>query len=146
MALLSIDDFTFEVGAATFDDITHSLTFRWAEQARLKRVPAQSFLGVGALEKTISGVIYPTNDAGGEVVGVQSLDRLATMAAEGIPYELVSGTGTSYGKWVVRTLSNKESAQFDNGKARKQEFTLTLSYYGEDDETDTNPDALRTSN
>ena len=146
MPLLSIDGFTFEVGKATFDDLEHSLSFRWAEQPRLKRVPAQQFIGVGQLEKEIKGTIHTTNDAGGSVVGVRSLDDLAAMAAEGRPFEVVSGSGSSYGKWVIRSIKNGESVFFDNGKARKQDFTVSLSYYGEDDESEVNPDALRLGN
>ena len=145
MPLLSIDSFTFEIGKATFDDLSHSLSARWAEQNRLLRAPALQFIGVGTLEKTISGTIHTANDAGGKAVGSKSLNALGAMMAAGIPYEVVSGDGKAFGKWVIRSINNRDSVFMDNGKARKQDFSVTISYYGEDDET-TNPDALRVAN
>ena len=75
-----------------------------------------------------------------------ALDPLTAAAASGEPQELVSGMGDGYGRWVIRSLTVREPLHMENGRARKQEFTLTISYYGEDDEEGIAQEALQAHN
>lgn len=144
MNLLTLGPLTFETDKATFDSLRHDFQFRWAEQPRLKRVPAQQFLGPGTMSKTIAGVIHTTRDtAGGKSPGVRSFDDLIKAAAEGTPLDLITGSGESLGRWVVRSFTNTEPSHIDNGRARKQEFSVEINYYGEDDEEGVDPAALQ---
>lgn len=63
-------------------------------------------------------------------VGTQAIDTLRGMLHDGLPYLLQSAEGYSLGYWVILDLINLDTHYVRN-IPRKQQFRLTLQYYGE---------------
>lgn len=55
-----------------------------------------------------------------------SLDEIRAMANTGKAWALVEGTGRVYGLFVIESLSETRSVFFQDGTARRIEFSLTL--------------------
>ncbi|MEG2005584.1 MAG: phage tail protein, partial [Bilophila sp.] len=92
--------------------------------------PALQFVGIGTVEVTLDGVVYPAL-AGSRTT---SLIPLRRMLAEARPHQMVTGVGDACGLWVITDISDTRTFFTDNGEARKLEFSLSLKFYGSDSE------------
>ncbi|WP_240355303.1 phage tail tape measure protein [Pectobacterium brasiliense] len=83
---------------------------------------ALQFLGVEEEKITLSGELLP------EITGgTLSLLMLETMADQGRAWPLIEGSGTIYGMFVVNSISQTKTDFFTDGRARRIEFTITLT-------------------
>lgn len=125
--LYQLGDFQFDLPNGSPQSIDWNDDYRWEQQDRLLREPAQQWLGVGTREATFEGVLFPG------FAGRQStVQMLRTMAERGEPYMLTDGNGRVYGRWCIKALREGKSVFMDNGDARRIAFTMVLVRYGED--------------
>lgn len=101
--------------------------WRHPGNARMGARPAYQFLGPDDETVTLSGELYPEL-TGGPV----SLDLLHDMAATGQAFPLLQGDGVMRGYFVIERTSVTSSEFFQDGSARKLEFTLSLKRVDDD--------------
>lgn len=89
--------------------------------------PRYQYIGPDEEPITLSGTLYP-EISGGDV----SLTTLETMAYTGRAWPLIEGTGKIYGMYVIDGLTQNRTEFFQDGKARKIDFTLSLKKVSED--------------
>lgn len=125
--LFQLGSFQFDLPNGVPQTVDRSAAYRWEEQSRLLRDPAQQFLGPGTQEITLDGVMYPGFS------GRQStMDTLRTQAREGKPVMLTDGLGKVYGKWAIKQLREGKGTFAPGGGAREINFSVQLVFYGED--------------
>lgn len=125
--LFQLGDFQFDLRNGAPQSVDWNDAYRWEQQDRLLREPANQWLGVGTREVTFEGVLFP--GFSGRQTTVQ---MLRTMAERGEPYMLTDGRGRVYGRWCIKALREGKAVFMDNGDARRITFTMALVRYGED--------------
>lgn len=122
----------FSLDTRSFEELEREVNYRWPSLDRLGRRPAHQWLGVGEETLNIRGVVYPSYDPAGHgsVVGGGQIEGLRSLASMGSPNDLITGTGRSLGKWVVKSVKETQSEFIRNGAPRKQQFTMDLAFYG----------------
>lgn len=125
--MLALGPFRFEVGTLAHQSLDRSRAYRWPKQDRIGRLPASQFVGPDLPAITLEGVVYPTF-AG----GLDQVDEMAALAAEGVPYLLVDGLGWVHGYWCITSVTDKRTTFMRDGQAKKIDFTISLQAYGED--------------
>jgi hypothetical protein len=76
---------------------------------------------------SLEGVIYPSHSG-----KQRTIDDLRAMADEGEPYMLTDGLGRVYGLFAIVSIDEKRSLFLDTNAARRIEFTIELTEYGQD--------------
>ncbi|MGL5036948.1 MAG: phage tail protein [Aeromonas sp.] len=104
--------------------------WRHPGNARVGARPAYQFTGPDDETTNISATLYPEL-TGGPV----TLDLLHEMAATGNAFPLIQGDGVMRGYFVIERTSVTSSEFFQDGAARKIEFSLTLKRVDDDDMT-----------
>lgn len=122
-----IQPYYFNLDTAAFDELRRSAPYRWAEQERLMRRPAQQAVGIGAEKLSIKGVIFP-----GVRGGLKQLERLRSIGGQLKPLLLTTGYGLVLGNWCLLNVDEEQSALLTGGVPRKQTFSLEFSRYGDD--------------
>lgn len=126
--LLILGDFAFMVGTVAHQSIKRSNEYRWAQQDRLLRTPAQQFVGPGAERIELEGYLLPHFTGGAD-----SISFLREQASLGIPLELIDHFGSPFGRFVVTSLEETGTELGIYGQPRRIEFRLSLAAYGEDE-------------
>ncbi|WP_417761708.1 phage tail protein [Shewanella sp.] len=132
--MMTLGYFVFSRTTAPYQKTEQSMVWRHPTNARVNARPSSQFVGVGDETFHLSGVLMP------EVTGGDSsLEQLITMADQGAPYPLIDGSGKVYGHYVIERISRSRSEFFQDGSARKIEFSVELKRV---DDTDL-PELLR---
>lgn len=119
--MLALGMFIFSLPTLAYQQLQRQTDWRHAANSRISAQPALQFLGRGADDITLPGVLLP------ELAGsMMSLDEIRAMANTGKAWALVEGTGRVYGLFVIESLSETRSVFFQDGTARRIEFSLTL--------------------
>ena len=119
--MMTLGYFVFSRTTAPYQKTEQSMVWRHPSNARVNARPSSQFVGVGDETFNLSGVLMP------EVTGGDSsLEQLVTMADKGTPYPLIDGSGKVYGHYVIERISRSRSDFFNDGAARKIEFTVEL--------------------
>ncbi|WP_455480077.1 phage tail protein [Bartonella sp. B23] len=124
--MLALGSFIFSLKTATYQTLDMSYDVPWVEQGRLGRKSVLQLPAVANAELSLTGVIYP--DFRG---GRGQLDYLRQMTHDGA-HILVTGQGRILGKFVILSVSEKQSVFHYDGTPKKQEFTVHLKEYGGD--------------
>ena len=119
--------FVFELRTAPYQTLTHSRDWRHVKNDRVGKRAKYQYIGAGDDEITLAGTLYP-EITGGDV----SLALLETAGYIARPLPLIEGTGTIYGLYVITHLETERTEFFADGKAKKIDFTLSLSRVDED--------------
>ncbi|AVA40859.1 phage tail protein [Proteus mirabilis] len=119
MAALGV--FVFELRTVPYQSLQKQQTWRHGFTQRVARRPAQQFIGPDTDVITLSGTLYPSL-TGGKV----SLLALELMADSGKAWSFIDGTGTIHGMFVITDLQRTHTEFFQDGAARKIDFSLTL--------------------
>ena len=90
--------------------------------------PSYQYLGPDDELSTLSGVLYPEL-TGGPV----SLDMLNSMGDSGQAFPLIQGDGVMRGSFVIEGISTTRSEFFQDGSARKIEFSIKLKRVNDND-------------
>lgn len=121
MALMAFGMFVFGLETAAYQDFQRQTEWRHGSTSRIGTNPARQYLGRGDESITLQGVLLPA--LAGTVL---SLDTLRTMADTGKAYPLIEGTGRIYGVWVIESMTEGRTIFFNDGAARRIEFSLSL--------------------
>jgi phage protein U len=125
--LFQLGSFQFDLPNGVPQTLDWSADYRWEEQGRLLRDPAQQFMGPGSQQITLDGVLYPGFS------GRQStMEQLRTLAREGKPLMLTDGLGKVFGKWAIKQVREGKGTFAPGGGAREISFSVQLVYYAED--------------
>lgn len=124
---LTVGGYQFWIENASLDKFSRSSTYRWVAQERIARPVAMQNVGTGEDTITLNGYFHP------HLKGkAHALDKLRQMADEGIPYNVVTGTGINLGRWCIVEIKDDFSEMLDDLRPRRVDFTVTLKKYFED--------------
>jgi phage protein U len=129
--LYQLGSFAFTLPEGAPELLTHSANYRWVQQDRLGRAPAQQWLGEDSQEIQLVGVLIP-----GFSGKQRTAETLRELAATGEPQMLTSGSGRIYGLYCLRGVREAKTIFMDNGDARRIAFDLDLVAYGPDSAAD----------
>ncbi|WP_053982328.1 phage tail protein [Marinagarivorans algicola] len=124
--LLKLGSFKFSTNTAAFDRMAKKHSWRWAAQARFGNNDLLQYTGKDAATISLSGIVA-THRAG---VGIGRIDELVAVGNLAVPQLLVAGTGEVMGYWVVTNAEEVGTRFVAGGAARRQAFTLELTFYG----------------
>jgi phage protein U len=125
--LFQLGSFQFDLPNGAPQTLDWNADYRWEEQGRLLRDPAQQFIGPGSQTITLDGVLYPGFS------GRQStMEQLRGIARAGEPLMFTDGLGRVFGKWAIKQLREGKSTFAPGGGARQIDFSIQLVFYGED--------------
>lgn len=119
--------FPFMLKTAPYQTLRQVSTWRHAKNDRVGKSPRYQYTGPDEEPVTLSGTLYP-EISGGDM----SLTMLKTMAYTGKAWPLIEGSGKIYGLYVIAGLTEDRSMFFQDGKARRVDFTLSLKRVSED--------------
>ena len=129
--MMMLGGFKFSISTAVFTELHRSTSYRWQAQERVNNWDALQFTGPGDDRMTLPGTIYP--DWRG---GVAQLDDLRSLAGAGRPLRMISALGDIMGLWVIDNVEEGQSFHKPDGTFRKQEFSVSLRKFGDDDNAD----------
>ncbi|WP_107497939.1 phage tail protein [Thalassobius sp. I31.1] len=120
--------YPFMLDTAAYQQLKRTSTYRWKQQDRIGRKPAQQYVGPGADQITLSGEILPHWKG-----GYQQLDMMRLQASRGKPLILLEGYGGFVlGDWVILRIDETKSELMADGSPRVIKFSMTLKEYGGD--------------
>ncbi|WP_296250336.1 phage tail protein [Pseudomonas sp. UBA4194] len=119
--MMSIGMFIFSLETLVYQELQRQTDWRHSATSRIGTNPARQFLGRGEDAITLPGVLLPALKG-----TALSLDTLRYMADTGKAWPLVEGTGRILGVWVIESLSETRTLFFQDGAARRIEFTIAL--------------------
>lgn len=119
--MMMLGSFQFCILTAAYQELNRQSEYKWPSQHRFGQRPSSQFVGIGDDTITLSGTIYPEYRG-----GFGQVERMRSMAGRGVPMLLVDGLGKLWGRWVIESISEKQTLFAAFGAPRKQEFTLQL--------------------
>lgn len=132
--MMKLGTFSFSVDSAAYQSLQRSTSYQWSGQSRFRNSIAMQYVGDGEETVTLTGVIYPHYKG-----GIGQLDTMRLLANSGEPLQMstgpmkhANGEGYSLGRWVITQVQETQSTFLPGGVPKKQEFTLSLKRYGED--------------
>ena len=120
-AMLVLGMFVFRLDTLPYQSFQRQVTWRHPTNSRIGTSPASQFLGRDNDKISLDGVLLPELTG-----GTVSLALLEAMADEGKAWPLIEGTGMVYGMFVVESLNTTRTVFFQDGAARKIEFSIAL--------------------
>ncbi len=129
LVMMALGDYRFGLATAAYDEMRRVDEYRWQQQARLGRTPAQQFIGPGTTTIEFEGTIYPHFRG-----GLGQVDAMRVEAAKGEPLRLADAFGFNWGKFVIKRIEETRSRPMANGVPRKMTFRIELTAYGDDDD------------
>lgn len=119
--MMALGMFIFSLETLVYQELQRQTEWRHGSTSRIGTNPARQFLGRGDDSITLPGVLLPA------LAGTPlSLDTLRYMADTGKAYPLVEGTGRILGIWVIESINETRTMFFQDGAARRIEFTIAL--------------------
>lgn len=125
--MMALGTFRFGMSRAGYQSFTRSAAWRWEQVDRIGRAPALQYLGPGAEEITLEGVIYPHFKG-----GLRQMDLMRAMAGTGQPMILVDGLGWVWQRWAITAIEETKTVFLADGAPRRIDFSITLQAYGGD--------------
>lgn len=119
--MMALGMFVFSLPTLAYQELQRQTDWRHPSSSRVGTNPARQFAGRGDDAITLPGIILP------ELAGsALSLDALRMMADTGKAWPLVEGTGRILGIWVIESVSETRTLFFQDGAARRIEFSISL--------------------
>ena len=125
--MMALGSYRFALETSAYQQLQRTISYRWQAQDRINNDPAMQFVGPGAEQINLEGVIYP--DFRG---GLGQIEDMKDSADNGEPLLLVDGLGQIWGRWVILQIEETREVFLKNGVPRKISFRLSISRYGED--------------
>lgn len=125
--MMALGNFVFSLQTLAYQEFQRQSAWRHGSTNRIGTNPALQYLGPGDETVTLPGTLLP--ELAGKAV---SLDEIRTMANTGKAWALVEGTGKVYGLYVIESLSETQSYFFNDGTARRIEFSIALKRVDDD--------------
>lgn len=123
--MLALGSFRFSIRTAAYESLARAVKYRWAEHEVVGTDPVLHFVGRGEQAITLDGTIYPEFRG-----GRGQLDSMRSLAERGEPLNLITGRGEALGQWVIESVDEQQAVFWANGAFRKQDFSISLRYYG----------------
>jgi phage protein U len=120
--MMALGQFVFSLDTAPYQDFQQQIGWRHPANSRTGRRPARQFLGPDDETITLAGLLAPELTGGDD-----SIEDLRKLGDSGEAHVLIEGTGRYYGLFVVETMQVTRTYFFQDGKARRIEFTLKLT-------------------
>jgi len=127
LVMMALGLFRFGLNGAAYQSFSRSAEWRWEPLDRIARAPALQYVGPGAQEIRLEGVIYPHFKG-----GLRQVELMRLRAGTGVPMMLVDGLGWVWDRWVITSVEETKTLFLADGAPRKIEFSLTLRAYGAD--------------
>jgi len=127
LVMMALGLFRFGLKGAAYQTFRRSAEWRWEQLDRIGRAPALQYVGPGAQEISLEGVIYPHFKG-----GLRQVELMRLQAGFGLPMMLVDGLGWVWDRWVITSAEETKTLFLADGAPRKIEFSLTLRAYGAD--------------
>lgn len=119
--MLSLGMFGFSLDTLAYQEFSRRTDWKHGRTSRVGARDANQFVGPGTDAIGLRGYLLP------EFAGdPDSLDDLRTMAGGGEAFPLVDGTGRVYGDFIITGIDEGQSVFFNDGRARRIEFTIDL--------------------
>lgn len=119
--MMCLGQFVFSLSTLAYQDFQRQTQWRHPSNSRVGARPARQFAGPGDDTIALQGLLAP------ELTGtMESLDTLREMADTGSAWPLVEGTGRVYGLYAIEGLNEGRTLFFQDGAARRIEFTVNL--------------------
>ena len=126
--MMMLGAYPFMLDTAAYQTLKHSSSWRWKEQDRIGRKPAQQYVGPGADQVTVQGEILPHWKG-----GYQQIAAMRAQADLGRPLLMLEGYGGHVlGDWVILKIDETKSELMGDGSPRVIAFSMTLKEYGGD--------------
>lgn len=113
--------FVFSLSTVAYQGLQQQIGWRHPATQRVGQRPARQYLGHDDETITLNGVLLPEL-SGGET----SLASLRILGDQGKAWPLIEGTGKLYGLYILENLETTRTLFFNDGAARKIEFSMTL--------------------
>lgn len=123
----STGNFYFGLSTAAFDKLTRDSGYNIAALERLGRRQSLQFVAINAETIRLEGVVF-----GAFKGGIGQFEKLRAIAQSMQPVNLTTGYGQVLGRWYIMRIEEAQDSLMQDGKPRKQAFTLELSRYGDD--------------
>lgn len=130
--MAQLGDYQFALETSAFETLQRKTEYRWQSIARLGRRPAMQFMGAGEDTIELAGTIYPHFRG-----GLTQMAMMRAAAGDGKPLPLTyafENAGQYAGRWCITSVTDNRSVFFRDGAARKIDFSISLSAYGEDED------------
>lgn len=126
--MMAFGYFVFNLYTTPYQTQQHDKEWRHPSNSRVGARPSYQFIGVGEEAMTLSGVLMP-EITGGRI----SLELLEKMGDTGKAYPLIEGTGQFYGLYIVSSISKTKTEFFNDGAARRIEFSAKFTRVDDND-------------
>lgn len=120
--MMSLGLFVFSLPTLAYQELQRRTSWEHAENKRVGVRASSQFVGPGADTITLGGLLVP--DVAGSP---SSIAELREMGDEGGNWPLVSGTGEVLGAWRIDSLDETQTLFFQDGVARRTDFSITLT-------------------
>jgi len=131
--MMALGLFVFSLETLAYQELQRQTEWRHPSSARVGARAAHQYVGPGADQITLPGVLLP------QLAGTRlSLDILREMANTGRAWILIDGTGRIYGTFIIERITEGQSLFFRDGAPRRIEFSLSLTRV-DNDRIDTAP-------
>lgn len=119
--MMALGMFIFSLETLAYQELQRQTEWRHGSTSRIGTNPARQFLGRGEDSISMPGILFPA------LAGTPlSLDTLRAMADTGKAWPLIEGTGRILGIWVIDNITENKTLFFQDGAARRIEFTISL--------------------
>lgn len=119
--MMALGLFVFSLKTTSYEELQRVTNWRHPSNSRVGVMPAYQFVGKGEDTITLKGTTMH------EITGTRGLlETVRDMADTGKAYTLIEGTGKIYGLVIIESLDETRTHFFNDGAARKTEFTITL--------------------
>jgi phage protein U len=125
--MMALGSLRFGVTGTSYQSLRRVAAYRWQQQDRLGRDPAQQFMGPGAEDVTLDGTIHPHYRG-----GLRQVEFMRLAARTGTPLMLVDGLGWVFQRWVILSVEETRTVFMSDGAPKQIDFRILLRSYGED--------------
>lgn len=126
ITMMRLGPFKFGIYNAAYTELNRSTEYQWGEQSVFGDWDNLQYLGPGQDTMTLTGLIFPEWNG-----GINQLNNLRSLASEGQPQLLITGTGKILGYWVINRIDEGQTKHAAFGVPRRQEFTISLRKSGD---------------
>ncbi|KVE64666.1 oxidoreductase [Burkholderia vietnamiensis] len=120
--MMALGLFVFSLSTLPYQELKRRRGWRFASNNRVGRKPARQYVGEDDETISLSGVLLPEL-TGGDM----SLAVIEAMAGQHTAWPLIEGTGHIYGMFTIDNIDTTRTLFFDNGTARRIEFSIALT-------------------
>lgn len=125
--MMALGPYRFSIDTSAYETLERTAAWRWESNDRIGRAPALQYAGKASQTITLTGAVFPAWRG-----GIGQLDAMRALGDKGESLMLTDGLGFVWGRWVITQVTESQSAFLAMGAPRKQGWTLSLTFYGDD--------------